>query len=106
MQGVDEFVQVHGALLANAGLPPSLHEKLFHKLSADVFDGGSFFQIEPCEGGRQRRLILASENGLQKHEDVFLIDHAWSFRQSQAQSQVMAMANALQQAPCGYGYGG
>lgn len=88
VQGVEEFVKVHGVLLASAGLPPSLHEKLFHKLSADVFDGGSFFQIEPCEGGRQRRLVLATEGGLRKHEDVFLIDHAWSFRLSQARSQV------------------
>jgi len=87
VQGVEEFVQVHGVLLANAGLPPSLHEKLFHKLSADVFDGGTFFQIEPCDGGRQRRLILARE--LRQNEDVFLIDHAWSFRLSQARSQVI-----------------
>ncbi|KAG0585973.1 hypothetical protein KC19_2G053400 [Ceratodon purpureus] len=88
VQGVEEFVSVHGVLLASAGVPPSLHEKLFHKLSADVFDGGRLFQIEPCEGGRQRRLVLASDGGLRKHEDVFLVDHAWSFRLSQARSQL------------------
>ena len=90
VQGVEEFVQVHGVLLASAGVPPSLYEQLFHKLSADVFDGGNFFQIEPCEGSRQRRLVLASEGILSKHEDVFLIDHAWSFRLSQARSQVLS----------------
>lgn len=83
VQGVEEFVNVHGVLLASAGLPPSLHEHLFHKLSGDVFDGGKLFQVEPCEGGRHRRLVL-SEGALRKHEDVFLIDHAWLFRLSQA----------------------
>lgn len=87
VQGVEEFVNVHGVLLASAGLPPSLHEQLFQKLSGDVFDGGKLFQIEPCEGGRQRRLVL-SEGALRKHEDVFLVDHAWSFRLSQARSQL------------------
>lgn len=86
IQGLEEFLQVHGVLLANVGLPPSLHEKLFHKLSGDVLDGGRFFQIEPCEGVRQRRLIL--QQSLRQHEDVFLIDHAWSFRLTQARSQV------------------
>lgn len=88
VQELEDFLEVHGALLASAGLPPSLHEKLFDKLSADVFDGGNFFEIEPVESGRQRRLVFSSQR-LPKLGDVFLIDHAWSFRLTQARSQVM-----------------
>nr|XP_024379358.1 tubulin--tyrosine ligase-like protein 12 [Physcomitrium patens] len=87
VQELEDFLEVHGALLASAGLPPSLHEKLFDKLSADVFDGGNFFEIEPVESGRQRRLVFSSQR-LPKLGDVFLIDHAWSFRLTQARSQL------------------
>lgn len=91
VQGAEEFVRVHGLLLASAGVPSSLHERLFYKLSTDLFDAGSFFRIEPCEeeqGARQRRLLLSSPQGMRPHQDVFLIDHAWSFRLSQARTQV------------------
>jgi tubulin--tyrosine ligase-like protein 12 len=94
VQGAEEFVRVHGLLLASAGVPSSLYERLFYKLSTDLFDAGSFFRIEPCEdeeeeqGARQRRLLLSSPQGMRPHQDVFLIDHAWSFRLSQARIQV------------------
>ncbi len=91
VMGFEEFQQVHAVLLASAGVPASLHRLLFEKLSADVFDGGSFFRIEPCEedGLRQRRLILSCES-MAKNSNVFLIDHAWSFRLSEARKQVRA----------------
>lgn len=44
--------------------------------------------MEPCEGGRQRRLVLASETPLGRESDVFLVDHAWSFRLSDALKQL------------------
>lgn len=78
---------MHGVLLASAGLPALLHEQLFQKLSAEEFDGGNFFQIEVCENGRQRRLLLSSQ-GLAKHSQVFLVDHAWSFRLTDARTQL------------------
>jgi tubulin--tyrosine ligase-like protein 12 len=88
VMGFEEFQQVHAVLLASAGVPASLHRLLFEKLSADVFDGGSFFRIEPCEDGvQQRRLILSCES-MAKNSNVFLIDHAWSFRLSEARKQV------------------
>lgn len=83
----DDFVKVHGLLLTASGLPQSLHRKLFSKLSSETFDGGSYFQIEPCEDGPQRRLVLTSES-MPKDSDVFLIDHAWTFRLSDAYKQV------------------
>ncbi|XP_017630746.1 uncharacterized protein LOC108473591 [Gossypium arboreum] len=75
----EDFVKVHDLLLAASGLPQSLHFKLFQKLTSETFDGGAHFQIEPCEEGRQRRLLLTSET-MAKDSNVFLIDHAWTFR--------------------------
>ncbi|CAI5528220.1 unnamed protein product, partial [Closterium sp. Naga37s-1] len=55
---------------------------------AERFDAGSRFAIEEVEGGRQRRVVLTpGGQGLDAHGDVFLVDHAWSFRLGQAREQ-------------------
>ncbi|XAR51089.1 hypothetical protein NMG60_11005624 [Bertholletia excelsa] len=87
IRSFEEFVEVHGILLAAAGVPLSLHQQLFEKLSMETFDAGGFFQIEPCEDGRQRRLVLTSDS-MAKESRVFLVDHAWTFRLSDARKQL------------------
>ncbi|KAH1209508.1 Tubulin--tyrosine ligase-like protein 12 [Glycine max] len=83
----EEFEKVHALLLAASGLPERLHRRLFEKLSCEHFDGGDHFQIEPCEEGRQRRLVLTSAS-MPRDSDVFLVDHAWTFRLSDAYTQL------------------
>ncbi|XP_058206510.1 uncharacterized protein LOC131320010 [Rhododendron vialii] len=83
----DDFVKVHGILLAASGVPPSLHRQLFEKLSTDTFDGGEFFEVEAVEDGRQRRLVLTSDS-MDKESRVFLVDHAWTFRLDDARKQL------------------
>lgn len=80
-------MKVHAMLLAAAGIPSSLHERLFRKLSSETFDGGNFFSVEACEGGRWRRLLFTAQS-LAKESDVFLVDHAWTFRLPDALKQV------------------
>ncbi|KAH7854880.1 hypothetical protein Vadar_018707 [Vaccinium darrowii] len=87
IQTHEDFVKVHGILLAASGLPPSLHRQLFEKLSTDTFDGGQCFEVEAVEDGRQRRLVLTSEV-MDKESCVFLIDHAWTFRLDDARKQL------------------
>ncbi|MED6135685.1 hypothetical protein PIB30_049024 [Stylosanthes scabra] len=87
IQTYEEFAKVHALLLAASGLPESLHRRLFQKLFAECFDGGNHFQIELCEEGRQRLLSLTSES-MEKHSDVFLVDHAWTFRLTDAYKQL------------------
>ncbi|XP_047322133.1 tubulin--tyrosine ligase-like protein 12 [Impatiens glandulifera] len=84
---LDDFVKVHGLLLAAAGIPQALYGQLFEKLSTDTFDGGNFFQVEPSDDGRHRRLILTSSH-MEKESCVFLVDHAWTFRLSDARKQL------------------
>ncbi|CAN6290484.1 unnamed protein product [Urochloa humidicola] len=88
IRSYEDFARVHAYLLAASGIPPSLHERLYRKLADEVFDGGEVFAVEPCEEGRQRRLVLAAEEPLGRESDVFLVDHAWSFRLSDALKQL------------------
>ncbi|XP_022731024.1 tubulin--tyrosine ligase-like protein 12 [Durio zibethinus] len=90
-----DFVKVHGLLLAASGLPQSLHFKLFEKLTSETFDGGAHFEIEPCEDGRRRRLLLTSDT-LTKESNVFLIDHAWTFRLPDAYKQLQEVPGLAQ----------
>uniref|UniRef100_A0A7N0TS93 Tubulin--tyrosine ligase-like protein 12 SET-like domain-containing protein n=1 Tax=Kalanchoe fedtschenkoi TaxID=63787 RepID=A0A7N0TS93_KALFE len=83
IRSFEDFVKVHAILLAASGIPNSLHLQLFRKLSSDVFDAGSFFRIEPCHSGTARSLVLTSEY-MQKESCLFLVDHAWTFRLTDA----------------------
>ncbi|CAI0387820.1 unnamed protein product, partial [Linum tenue] len=91
----EDFVKVHGVLLAASGLPRSLHRRLFDKLSSETFDGGAYFQVEPCEEGRQRRLVLTA-GALPRESDVFLVDHAWTFRLPDAYNQLLELPGLAQ----------
>nr|ATB19768.1 putative tubulin-tyrosine ligase [Juniperus scopulorum] len=87
MKELKDFVDVHGVLLAASGVPAVLYQQLFEKLSSETFDGGSFFQIELCENGKQKRLVLSCDT-LLKDSQIFLVDHAWSFRLPDARNQL------------------
>ena len=89
IQTYEDFVKVHAVLLAASGIPQSLYPTLFDKLTNETFDGGNYFQIEPVEEveGRQRRLVFTSEF-LGKESNLFVVDHAWTFRLSDAYKQV------------------
>ncbi|XP_050218847.1 uncharacterized protein LOC126669428 [Mercurialis annua] len=91
----DDFVKVHGLLLAASGLPRSLHRKLFEKLTSETFDAGAYFQVQPCEDGRQRQLILTSDS-MPQESNVFLVDHAWTFRLSDAYKQLQEVPGLAQ----------
>ncbi|XP_068660374.1 uncharacterized protein [Aristolochia californica] len=83
----DDFVRVHHLLLVSSGVPQSLYQQLFEKLLSETFDGGNFFQVESCEDGRQRRLVLSADF-VGKETQVFLVDHAWTFRVSDVRKQL------------------
>ncbi|KAH6779152.1 tubulin-tyrosine ligase [Perilla frutescens var. hirtella] len=91
----EDFVKVHGVLLAASGLPLPLHRKLYQKLTAEIFDGGNYFQVDPVDGGRQRRLVLTADV-IGQHSDVFLVDHAWTFRLSDAYKQLQEIPGLVE----------
>nr|GLL20714.1 tubulin--tyrosine ligase-like protein 12 [Ipomoea trifida] len=87
IQSYDDFIKVHGVLLASSGIPQKLHPLLFQKLAAEAFDAGHHFQIEPVEDGNQRRLLFTPDF-MAKESNLFLVDHAWTFRLSDAYKQL------------------
>nr|GMC58963.1 tubulin--tyrosine ligase-like protein 12 [Ipomoea batatas] len=87
IQSYDDFIKVHGVLLASSGIPQKLHPLLFQKLAAEAFDAGHHFQIEPVEDGNQRRLLFTSDF-MANESNLFLVDHAWTFRLSDAYKQL------------------
>ncbi|KAG6543613.1 hypothetical protein Mapa_014976 [Marchantia paleacea] len=88
---LENFEVVHGVLLASAGVPRNLVRQLHAKLTNDIYDGGNCLEIEPCGDGRQRRLVLTCDT-LEKESQVFLVDHAWSFRLTEARKQLECVA--------------
>ena len=71
-----------------------LWRRVHHKLSQQIFDAGSVFMFvhendnANCVSSASERnqqstcklvCVVAAEQGLLADEDVFLIDHAWSF---------------------------
>ncbi|XP_051131543.1 uncharacterized protein LOC127251739 [Andrographis paniculata] len=94
-ENYEDFVKLHGVLLAASGLPQPLHRRLYQKLRAETFDGGNYFQVEPVEDGRQRRLVFTADF-LGKDSDVFLVDHAWSFRLADAYKQLQEVPGLVE----------
>ncbi|GFP85500.1 tubulin--tyrosine ligase-like protein 12 [Phtheirospermum japonicum] len=95
IESYEDFVKSHTILLAASGFPEPLHRKLFQKLTAETFDGGNYFQVEPVEDGRQRRLVLTADF-LGKDSDVFLVDHAWTFRLNDAYKQLQEVPGLVE----------
>ncbi|KAK6131790.1 hypothetical protein DH2020_034486 [Rehmannia glutinosa] len=95
IENYEDFVKSHGVLLAASGLPQPLHRKLFQKLTEETFDGGKYFQVEPVEDGRQRRLVMTADFP-GKDSEVFLVDHAWTFRLSDAYKQLQEIPGLVE----------
>ncbi|KAL3635228.1 hypothetical protein CASFOL_019775 [Castilleja foliolosa] len=95
IESYEDFVKSHAVLLAASGLPQPLHWKLFKKLTAETFDGGNYFQVETVEDGRQRRLVM-TKDFLGKDTDIFLVDHAWTFRLNDAYKQLQEVPGLVE----------
>lgn len=113
-----EFEELCGPQLAGSGVPLELWGIVFDKLRHEVFDAGSAFQLasvqaesdddsasevmegdgDVCDDSRAdiasttdqaSPLVLASVRSLNATEDIWLLDHAWTFRIRQARNQLV-----------------
>jgi tubulin--tyrosine ligase-like protein 12 len=73
------FIEYHGPQLVAMGLPEPLHRRLFSKLRFNDFDINEFVQLILDE--ENDRMYLRATKDLKANEDVFLVDHAWTFKQ-------------------------
>ncbi|KAL3100467.1 hypothetical protein niasHT_021914 [Heterodera trifolii] len=84
----EQFLQVHEPQLLASGLPELFWKSLYKKISNQIFDAGKYFEIiieesEPNEA-ISSQVKAMSELKIDDPENVFLIDHAWTFRPNTA----------------------
>jgi hypothetical protein len=79
-----KFMQFHELQLYGIQFPKALERKLFDKLRNEVFDIGSKVKIMVDEEEERTELQCQGGGSLKKEEDVFLVDHLWTFKQRDA----------------------
>jgi tubulin--tyrosine ligase-like protein 12 len=72
------FLEFHAPQMKAMDLPPTLHRRLFNKVKFADFDIGEKVQIVVDED--DEKVYLRAIHDLEKHQDVFLVDHAWTFK--------------------------
>ncbi|RCI04396.1 Tubulin--tyrosine ligase-like protein 12 [Rhizopus stolonifer] len=72
----DSFVTVHQYQLAS--IPKELWQTLFMKLGEDYLDAGEYFELHYGDPLAAYSLHLKADKTLEKHGNIFLIDHAWT----------------------------
>jgi tubulin--tyrosine ligase-like protein 12 len=75
-----KFMEFHELQLYGIRFPKTLERKLFDKLRQEVFDIG--FKVKIMVDQEEDRVDLqCAAATLKKDEDVFLVDHLWTFKQ-------------------------
>eukprot|EP01107_Rhizomastix_libera_P000963 TRINITY_DN11799_c0_g1_i2.p1 TRINITY_DN11799_c0_g1~~TRINITY_DN11799_c0_g1_i2.p1 ORF type:complete len:1030 (-),score=262.54 TRINITY_DN11799_c0_g1_i2:30-3119(-) len=72
-------------------IPQSLWKKLYSKIINETFDVGNSFQLAKIvydDESKPSQLRLVSSVDIQKEEDIFLIDHAWTFTPDTSKKQL------------------
>ena len=77
-QEYQAFIAFHGPQLKAMGLPETLHRRIFAKLKFNDFDFGERVQMIIDEDDDQ--MYLRTIKDLNAAEDVYLVDHAWTFK--------------------------
>jgi hypothetical protein len=90
-----KFMEFHELQLYGIQFPKSLERKLYDKLKGEVFDIG--FKVKIMVDEEEERSELQCQGGsLKKHEDVFLVDHLWTFKQRDAVKALRANDKLLE----------
>ena len=78
----EAFKKIHQAQLENVGFPKDLYSRLYMKLKNEEFDIGT--KVKLLIDKDVGKMMVSTTEKLDKEEDVFLIDHAWTFRYYEA----------------------
>ncbi|KAF9357629.1 Tubulin--tyrosine ligase-like protein 12 [Mortierella sp. NVP85] len=82
-----QFLHIHQYQLAS--IPENLWEPLFRKLVQDLFDAGEYLELHYGDPLNKYSLHVKKEDGLKKHGDIFLTDHAWTTKPETARAQLL-----------------
>lgn len=94
------FLEIHEPQLRSSGVPQLFWEILYKKLNDRIFDGNLVFQLarieyktgEICTESEPRwKLIVAANDGIsaQDPNNIYLIDHAWIYRDTHDARQAL-----------------
>ncbi|VDO21903.1 unnamed protein product [Haemonchus placei] len=86
----EHFLHGHKDQLEAGGIPPELWGSLYSKLMQQTFDAGNYFRIlcEETDDGRNWSVFATRNLHPIDEYNIFLIDHAWTFRPQQAREQL------------------
>ena len=84
----DAFLKTHKPQLESVDFPKALYTRLYQKLKADTFDIGTKVKII-IDKDNEKMMCTPTEN-LSANEDVYLVDHAWTFRYYEAYEMLKA----------------
>jgi hypothetical protein len=74
----EQFIADHEGQLRHFHVPSSLYAAVHAKLTGEVFDAGGAFMF--AQESESAPLRVYSSRAIGALSDVFLIDHAWTFR--------------------------
>ncbi|EZA59885.1 hypothetical protein DMN91_001120 [Ooceraea biroi] len=106
------FLETHESQLRSSGVPQLFWQALFEKLSDGTFDGNLVFQLVRIEyeaGERHAResepnwkLIVSAKDGIsvQDPNNIYLIDHAWMYRDTRDARQALIESPGLLDRMC------
>lgn len=100
-----KFLEVISQHLAAQGLPVELHGRVYEKVANDIYDAGEVFELAEIaddddgddEGGaaaaapttpKFKRMQLLAKRDIAPMCDVWLVDHAWTFRIRELKKQL------------------
>uniref|UniRef100_A0A6V7MDL2 Tubulin--tyrosine ligase-like protein 12 SET-like domain-containing protein n=1 Tax=Bracon brevicornis TaxID=1563983 RepID=A0A6V7MDL2_9HYME len=102
METYDDFLKLHQAQLEFSDVPEVLWPKIWEKLANQIFDAGAYFSIAQLdyEGVEKHpkdpiyKVFMIYEEGLST-DNVFLIDHAWTYDVNKARSHLNQVPGLL-----------
>lgn len=108
MDGIDryrKFLLHHQQQLTASAVPEHLWQMIYRKLTQQIFDGGDAFQLLLLDYSEVARdpedpvwtVAVSKPEGLRANcpTDVYLIDHAWTYRLASARQQLRTMPELL-----------
>lgn len=103
---LDSFLNLHKPQLTSSGIPEIYWETIDKKIKNQIFNAGEAFQLLQIDYEREREAHEAAWSlqtlaSLKKSDpkNIFLIDHAWTFRIDHAKNQLFEF-DSLRQRLC------
>ena len=78
----EAFVKIHQPQLDSISFPKALNTRLYQKLKSEEYDIGTRVRLI-INKDIDKMMVAATEN-ISENEDVYLIDHAWTFKYYEA----------------------